>query len=498
MKLSIVMPAFNERHTIKAIVTRVLAVDLGAVQKELLIIDDASTDGTRETLRDLDGRDGIRVIYHEQNLGKGAAVARGFREATGDILLVQDADLEYNPDEYPFLLRPILEGDADVVFGSRFLGSPRGHRVLYFWHAVGNRLLTFISNAFTNLNLTDMETGYKVMRRDVADRLDLRSQRFGVEPEITSKVARLGARVYEVPISYRGRTYAEGKKIGLRDAVQALCTIIRFARWEAPVHDIGAVTLRRMARLGPYNAWLDARFRHFLGNRVLEVGSGVGNQTRHFLDKERVIASDIEPHYVRELQVKFDRHPNVRVASFRFPLDAASRDELRREQIDTVVCLNVLEHIEHDSAALEDFASVLEPGGRLVLLVPAMPALYGSLDMHLNHFRRYDRESLRDLVTRAGFAVRTLRYLNRPGVFGWWLNSRVLKRRVLPRGQLAAFKWIQPVLKLEENHHPSFGMSLLVLAVKNNPLRVINESSGQWRDIRSEHAPSSGPTVLLS
>jgi glycosyltransferase involved in cell wall biosynthesis len=467
MKLSIVMPAFNERHTIKDIVRRVLAVELGAVEKELIIVDDASTDGTRDALRDLDGRNGIRVVYHEQNLGKGAAVARGFREATGDIVLVQDADLEYNPDEYPILLRPIVDGDADVVFGSRFLGSPRGHRVLYFWHAVGNKLLTFTSNAFSNLNLTDMETGYKVMRREVADRLDLRSQRFGIEPEITSKVARLGVRVYEVPISYRGRTYAEGKKIGLIDAVQALWTIVRFARWEAPEHDVGAVTLRRMARLAPYNAWLDARFRHYLGERVLEVGSGVGNQTRYFLDKERVIASDIEPHYVRELNGKFERHSNVRVASFRFPLEAGSRDALRAERIDTVVCLNVLEHIEHDFAALQDFASVLEPGGRLVLLVPAMPELYGSLDIHLNHFRRYDREALRDLVTRAGFDVETLRYLNRPGVFGWWLNSKILRRRVLPRRQLAAFKWIQPLLKLEEKGNPSFGMSLLVLATKH-------------------------------
>jgi glycosyltransferase involved in cell wall biosynthesis len=469
MKLSIVMPAFNERHTIREIVRRVFASDLGGLDRELIVVDDASSDGTREILRELDGRDGIHVVYHEKNLGKGAAVARGFREATGDIVIVQDADLEYNPDEYPIVLRPILEGDADVVFGSRFLGSARGHRVLYFWHAVGNKLLTFLSNALTNHNLTDMETGYKAMRRDIADRLDLQSQRFGIEPEITCKVARMGVRIYEVPISYRGRTYAEGKKIGPIDAVQALWTMIRFARWEAPAHDVGALTLRRMARLAPYNAWLDARFRDFVGDRVLEVGSGVGNQTRYFLDKARVVASDIEPHYVRELTTKFEGLPHVRVASFRFPLDAASREDLLQERIDTIVCLNVLEHIEHDDATLADFASVLAPGGRLVLLVPAMPSLYGSLDVHLNHFRRYDRPALLDAVTRAGFDVRTIRYLNRPGVFGWWLNSRVLRRRVLPRGQLAAFRWIQPLLSLEERSEPSFGMSLLVLATKRPP-----------------------------
>jgi glycosyltransferase involved in cell wall biosynthesis len=467
MKLSIIMPVFNERRTISEIVARVLSVDLGPVTKQLVIVDDASTDGTSELLRGMDGRDGIEVVHHERNLGKGAAIGRGFRVATGDILLVQDADLEYDPREYPILLRPILEGDADVVYGSRFLGSPHGRRVLYFWHAIGNKLLTLISNAVTDLNLTDMETGYKVMRREVADRLDLRSQRFGVEPEITCKVARLGVRVYEVPISYRGRTYAEGKKIGLADAVQALWTIVRFSRWEAPRADVGAITLRRMARLAPYNAWLDSRFHHFLGARLLEVGAGVGNQTQYFVHKERVIASDIEPHYVRELRARFEGRSNVRVASYRFPTDQEAIDELRRERIDSIACLNVLEHIADDAGTLEQFWSILEPGGRLVLLVPAMPALYGTLDIHLNHFRRYEREALRDLVTRAGFTVQTLRYLNRPGVFGWWLNSRVLKRRVLPRAQLAAFNWIQPLLKLEEHGNPSFGMSLLVLATKD-------------------------------
>jgi glycosyltransferase involved in cell wall biosynthesis len=224
MKLSVVIPVYNEKSTVEEIIRRVQAVDVG-LEKEIVVVDDASTDGTRDILQ-RQSAENVRVVLHEKNSGKGGALRTGFSEAGGDIVLVQDADLEYDPREYPKLLAPILEGRADVVYGSRFLGGP--HRVLFFWHSVGNRLLTMFSNMASNLNLTDMETCYKVFRREVLQKIRLKSRRFGVEPEITIKVAKLKCRVYEVPISYAGRDYSEGKKIGWKDGIAALFHIVRF------------------------------------------------------------------------------------------------------------------------------------------------------------------------------------------------------------------------------------------------------------------------------
>ena len=223
MKLSVVIPVYNEKKTLSELICRVEAVKL---EKEIIIVDDASTDGTRDLLKKYEGQERFKVIYQSKNAGKGSALRAGFDKAEGEIIIVQDGDLEYDPKEYPLLLEPILDGRADVVYGSRFLGGT--HRVFFFWHYVGNKVLTTLSNMCTNLCLTDMETGYKVFRRTVLDSFILKCNRFGFEPEFTSKVARHAFRVYEVPISYSGRGYEEGKKIDWKDGVAALWFIFRF------------------------------------------------------------------------------------------------------------------------------------------------------------------------------------------------------------------------------------------------------------------------------
>jgi glycosyltransferase involved in cell wall biosynthesis len=236
MTLSVIIPCFNERRTIRMIVEKVKAVV--AAGTEIIIVDDASTDGTSAIVDTLAG-EGVTVLHHAINRGKGAAMESGFRQATGDIFLVQDADLEYDPRDYTQLLSPIENGEADVVFGSRFLGG-RPHRVVYFWHMVGNRILTLLSNIFTNINLSDMETGYKVFRRDVLEDLRIEEERFGFEPEITAKLAQRRCRFFEVGISYYGRTYEEGKKIGWRDGVRALYVILKYNLWKRESHVFSA------------------------------------------------------------------------------------------------------------------------------------------------------------------------------------------------------------------------------------------------------------------
>lgn len=225
MKVSVIIPCYNEIDTIAEVLNRVRAIYL-PFEREIIVVDDGSTDGTRDYLSRINDRD-VNIVFHERNAGKGASLRTGIARATGEIVIIQDADLEYDPRDYPQLLQPILDCKADVVYGSRFVGG-ESHRVLYFWHSLGNKFLTLISNAFTNLNLTDMEVGYKVFRKEILDQVTIKEARFGMEPEITAKIAKLNCRIYEVGISYSGRTYTEGKKISWKDGFRAIYVILKY------------------------------------------------------------------------------------------------------------------------------------------------------------------------------------------------------------------------------------------------------------------------------
>jgi len=456
MKLSVVIPVYNEINTIAAIIQRVGAVP---IEKEIIVVDDCSSDGTRTELERISSRDpGLRVIYQERNQGKGAALREGFRHVTGDIVILQDADLEYYPEEYPKLIEPIVKGRADVVYGSRFLGT---HRVFMFSHYLGNKILNLIANILYNCIFTDMETCYKAFRADILKSIRLRSNSFGFEPEFTAQVMKRGYKVYEVPISYDGRSYTEGKKITWRDGFIAIYWLVR-CRFE-PV-DIGKETLLRMETVRRYNDRIYERIRPFLGGRILEVGAGIGNITRRLLDRECVIASDVSEDHLNMIRKRLVESDRLRIVVF--DLNSCDSSRFRGEKLDTVLCLNVLEHVENDSAALRCFFEIIEPGGRLILLSPACKVLYSNMDAGLDHCRRYSRGELVRKIQDAGFTLELVRFFNLLGAVGWFVNGKILRRKMLPRNQMKLFDLLMPLLKLEDHIRIPFGLSLLAVAKK--------------------------------
>jgi SAM-dependent methyltransferase len=458
------MPVYNEARTLRTIVRRVLAAPVDG-ELELVAVDDGSQDRSLEILREMaEADDRIVVLHHGTNRGKGAAVRTAISRMTGDIALIQDSDLEYDPEDYPRVLKPIIDGRADAVFGSRFAASPE-RRVLLYWHSLGNRILTWWTNVLNDLNLTDMETCYKAVRADLLRGLRLRSDRFGIEPEITTRLAQWGARIYEVPISYHGRTYAEGKNIGWRDGLQALWLLFKFRFLSGAFTENHALaTLESLGSSAPIARWMLSPFDGAIGDRVLEAGCGIGNLTPLLLRSDRLIAVDIEPSYIERLAQRYGQldHFTVIHASLEDPSLFAS---LEQERLDTVVCINVLEHLDRPEAAVAGFYQILTPEGRLLVLVPAHDWLYSAMDEAIEHRQRFDEERLRKLLEGGGFKIERIAQFNRLGVLGWLFN-RWIGKTSISRWQAFAFRLLIPVARIVERARRLPGLSLIAIASK--------------------------------
>jgi len=466
-KLSVLIPCFNERPTIREIVRRVLEVDLGGIDLEIVLVDDGSTDGSADILAHLE-RDtpSVRVVSHPRNRGKGAAVRSGQAICTGDFVMIQDADLEYDPQSYPALLAPLLSGQADAVYGSRFAGG-RTRRVLLYSHEIGNRWLTTLSNLATDFNLTDMSTGAKVFRGDLFRSIPICSEGFGFEPEITAKLARLDSRVYEVPIDYHGRSYLAGKKVRWKDGFAMGLAVLRFYFSDGLKGvDEGLETLQSMRWARRYNTWITGRITPYIGDRVLEAGAGIGNITAHLLNRELVLAADNNESYLDRLAASFANNPNVRTV----PLDLESPHDilaLGGHRLDTVICVNVIEHLSNDNEVLQGFFEVLEPGGRAIVLAPYGRWLYGTIDRGLDHHRRYDRSELRGKMERAGFVIEDVFGINRVAPPFWFLNGRVLGRTTVPANQVRVFDRLVPLVRLVDRLLPFPPLSIIAIGRKD-------------------------------
>jgi glycosyltransferase involved in cell wall biosynthesis len=491
VSLSILVPVYNERYLLAESLTRLglLESDQTFSRIEIIVVDDGSVDGTPEVLnafaasRSDSARVAWKFLRHDKNTGKGGAIRTAVKHATCEISIIYDADLEYDAADISRILKVFIQHDADAVFGSRFAGA-EVRRILMYRHQLANKFLTFLCNLVSNLNLTDVWTCYKAIRTPLLKSIPLSSNDFRLEPEITIKLAKREARLFEVPISYFGRTYAEGKKIGWRDALLALFGVLRFAVsddiYVADKH--GSQILARLARAPRFNRWMADVIRPFCGSRVLEIGSGVGNLSRALLPRDQYVASDVNPLYLKILENLATDRPYLKSSYCdvndldSFPPSAGGYD--------TVICLNVIEHVSDDRKSLMNIKAVLGRTGRAIVLVPQGPWNFGTLDEVLRHQRRYTRDTLTDLARSCGLEIQNLIEFNRIGMIAWFLNGRILKRRSFGIGQIWMLNLITPIMRRFDSLLPIPPLSLIAVMGRTEATRQNGSAScGQHQEL---------------
>jgi glycosyltransferase involved in cell wall biosynthesis len=473
--LSIIVPVYNEQYLVQASLNRLQVLGESPLLSRIkvIVVDDHSTDQTEVSLKQFQKSWEANpwspkfewiFLHHEQNQGKGAAIRTGLEYVDTELVVIHDADLEYHPRDLLKMIPLFLEEDADAVFGSRFLAG-EFKRALFFRHALGNSFLTFLCDLVCDLNITDMETCYKMVRTSLLRSIPLESCDFRIEPELTIKLAKRGARIFEVPISYSGRTYQEGKKINWKDGLLALGAILKYAVSDQiyTADKYGSEILARLNRAPRFTRWMADTVRPYIGKRVLEIGAGIGNMTLNLTPQPVYWATDINPLYLDSLRKLCSTRPYLHVAY----IDVTDPTSFPTDQLfDTVICLNVIEHVRDDVAALRNIRNVLEDKGRAIVLVPQGPNLYGSLDQVLGHYRRYTREQLISVGVEAGFHVQDILEFNRAGVLGWWLNGRVLKQKNFGLLQIKMLNLLVPLFRRMESWLPLPPLSLIAVFEK--------------------------------
>src|SRR5437764_4824134 len=472
--LSILVPVYNEQYLVQPSLERlkILAESPLLDRIEIIVVDDGSTDNTAAVLREFEnslaGSPDPKLewlfLRHGINQGKAAAIQTALVRANAELTVIHDSDLEYHPLDLLKMVRVFLEEQADAVFGSRFLASEY-RRVLFFRHELGNRFLTLLCNVVSDLNLTDMETCYKMVRTTLLKSVPLVGKGFEIEPEISIKLAKRGARIFEVPIRYAGRTYQEGKKIKWKDGIRAIGAILRFGFSDhIYAEDVyGSQILGRLNRAPRFTKWMADVIRPYVGEKVLEIGAGIGNLTLQLIPRRMYWASDINPLYLTYLENIGLNRPYLRVGY----TDGENSESFPKEQkFDTVICLNVVEHLADDLAALNNIRGVLEDGGRAIVLVPCGPWLFGTLDEVLGHQRRYTKKQLVELAEKAGFHLENVMAFNRVGVIAWWLNGRLLRKRTFGLWQIKMLNLLTPLFRVLDNFLPLPSLSLIAVLSK--------------------------------